>query len=113
MLFFSSTGNGRPLHPDSVTGWMKRLPDKYPTYNLPKTLHPHGFRHSYASVLIAEDIPVVEIAESLGHASTDTTTKIYAHMLERKNRAVQAHIGNAYNRSKDIKDIDLKNAEES
>jgi hypothetical protein len=42
----------------------------------------HSLRHCHASMLIAQRVPITEIAKRLGHASPATTLSIYAHMFE-------------------------------
>jgi integrase len=39
----------------------------------------HDLRHSHASMLIAMDIPVVDVQRRLGHRKPDTTLRVYAH----------------------------------
>ena len=39
----------------------------------------HQFRHSYATYLISNGIPINTVSKLLGHSSVDTTAKIYIH----------------------------------
>jgi len=39
----------------------------------------HDLRHSHASMLIAMDVPLVDVQRRLGHRKPDTTLRIYAH----------------------------------
>ena len=41
--------------------------------------HPHELRHSVASLLSAADVPLEEVADLLGHASTRVTSAVYRH----------------------------------
>ncbi len=43
--------------------------------------HPHDLRHRYASVKIAEGVPVTDLAAQLGHARTSMTLDTYSHVL--------------------------------
>lgn len=43
-------------------------------------LRPYDLRHSFASVLIHEGKPLMEIAEQLGH-SVETLLRHYAHLI--------------------------------
>lgn len=51
-----------------------RLIDK-PEYSF------HSLRHTYASFLIANDIPIKFVQEQLGHSDVMTTMKIYGHIM--------------------------------
>jgi integrase len=42
---------------------------------------PHDLRHRYASVKIAEGVPVTELAAHLGHAKKSLTLDTYSHVL--------------------------------
>lgn len=44
-----------------------------------KAIHFHSLRHSFASKLVQEDVPLYTVKELLGH-STIATTEIYSHL---------------------------------
>lgn len=41
----------------------------------------HALRHTHASMLLASHVDVATVASRLGHASPDTTLRVYAHMF--------------------------------
>jgi integrase len=43
--------------------------------------HPHDFRHRFASVKIAEGVPVTTLAAQLGHSRKSLTLDTYSHVL--------------------------------
>jgi len=43
--------------------------------------HPHDLRHRYASVKIAEGVPVTQLAAQLGHSRKSLTLDVYSHVL--------------------------------
>ncbi len=55
----------------------------------PKEVHAHTLRHSYATFLQNNGIPLNVIQETLGHKNIETTT-IYVHLgIERKKQLIQ------------------------
>jgi integrase len=52
----------------------------------------HDLRHSHASMLIALDVPVVDVQRRLGHRKPDTTLRVYAHQWKERE-ARRSHIG--------------------
>jgi integrase len=42
----------------------------------------HDIRHSYASILLSEGVPVIYVKEQLGHSSIQMTVDIYGHYLK-------------------------------
>ena len=42
----------------------------------------HGLRHTAASYMIKNNVPITTVSGVLGHANTSTTLNIYSHMLE-------------------------------
>jgi integrase len=43
--------------------------------------HPHDLRHRYASVKVAEGVPVTKVAAQLGHSKKSLTLDTYSHVL--------------------------------
>ena len=65
------------MSPDSITQWLSTFTQKN---GLPH-IHPHAFRHTAASNMIADGVDLVTTANELGHAGPTTTAKIYAHQI--------------------------------
>lgn len=42
----------------------------------------HSLRHSFSSVMIASGVAIPTLSRNLGHASPETTMKVYAHEIE-------------------------------
>ena len=74
--------NGDRMNPDSITAWLNEFSRRH---NLPH-INPHAFRHTVASVLLANGTDIVTVAAQLGHASASTTENFYAHIIE-ENKA--------------------------
>lgn len=68
---------GKPLYPSQVRNLCYRLRSKL---GIAKRVHPHGFRHTYASELIREGQRLDTIKSVLGHSSIATTER-YLHTL--------------------------------
>lgn len=80
--FVFTQDNGQPMNPDSITGWLK---DFSARHGLPH-INPHAFRHTVASVLLANGTDIVTVSKQLGHASVNTTENFYSHIIE-ENKA--------------------------
>ena len=74
--------NGDRMNPDSITGWLKDFSTRH---SLPH-INPHAFRHTVASVLLANGTDIVTVSKQLGHASVTTTENFYSHIIE-ENKA--------------------------
>lgn len=72
-----TTDTGAPIFPDSVTQWFSKFIDRS---GMPKVTV-HSLRHTYASLMIADGVPLVVVSKQLGHAQTSTTANIYAHAI--------------------------------
>lgn len=88
--------DGKPMHPDSLTGWLAKFSKKY---NLPH-IHPHKFRHTMASLLYFNGMDSVAISKRLGHAKVSTTTDIYSHIIKQADERASECIADAILRPK-------------
>ena len=80
--FVFTTDDGGNMRPDSITGWLK---DFSARHSLPH-INPHAFRHTVASVLLANGTDIVTVSKQLGHATVSTTENFYSHIIE-ENKA--------------------------
>lgn len=80
-----TTERGRPLR---NSNWAPVWRDAVARADLVGT-RIHDLRHTYASWLLQQGIPIAEVGKMLGHVSTQTTQK-YAHLAESPNEAVLA-----------------------
>ena len=81
--FFSVNDDGTIL-PDSNVG--SRFSRKMRATPELKKITFHQLRHSCASWLIYNDVPIIIVMSILGHSDISTTTKYYAHLSEDKKR---------------------------
>src|SRR5258708_2406953 len=51
------------------------------TAGLPPSFTPHDLRHVFASVALANGVPVTDVSRYLGHRSVDMTYRIYSHFI--------------------------------
>lgn len=49
-----------------------------------KRIRVHDLRHSHASLLIEKNVPILLIAERLGHEKVETTLNTYGHLYPNK-----------------------------
>ena len=75
---------GNRLSEQSVRTMIKNLAKQT---NLEERITPHMFRHSFATLLLEEDVDIRYIQSILGHSSI-TTTQIYTHVSAKKQRAI-------------------------
>ena len=84
--YFFVNQSGKALSDQSI----RRMIHKY-TSLAAIDLHitPHMFRHSFATLLLEEDVDIRYIQQLLGHSSI-TTTQIYTHVTSKKQRDILA-----------------------
>jgi integrase len=85
--FVFAREDGKPYHRNAASDAMDRAIAKVGI----KRLTPHGLRHTFASLLLADGTPVAEVSALLGHKDSHVTWKVYVHFVkeEKENRAVQ------------------------
>jgi integrase len=77
-LVFSEP-NGEPLSPDAITSLVSRLCRRL---KFPQGVSLHTTRHTHASQLLAEGETLTAVSARLGHANTQVTASIYAHVIQ-------------------------------
>lgn len=72
---FSQKDSIVPMHPQSLTKYMKKLERKYGIANF----HPHRLRHTLASIAILSGADIASVSQKLGHSDIATTLRMYTH----------------------------------
>ncbi len=68
---------GHPLSPVYVRNLLKRLAGGA---GIEKRVHPHGLRHTHATELVREGVPVNVVSRQLGHSSSAVTARYIDHI---------------------------------
>lgn len=83
---------GAPMRPTTLTQNYNAL--------LKQTALPrkrfHDLRHTAASIMIADNIPIKLVSEILGHSSVNTTLRIYAHLYDSQREIALARMEDRY-----------------
>jgi len=69
--------DGEPIHPDSFSQTFNRLVARA---GVPR-LRLHDLRHTHASLMLKERVPIKVVSERLGHATPGFTMATYQHVL--------------------------------
>ena len=80
---FTVRGWNDPIFPDAVNRYFKRFGE---TYGI-EDFRPHKLRHTAASIMIENGVPVAVVAAILGHEDASVTHQIYTHASEAGMRA--------------------------
>ncbi len=88
--------DGRPMNPDSIGSWLTKFSQRH---DLPH-INPHAFRHTVASVLIANGTDVVTVSKQLGHQKISTTEDFYSHLIEKNKEQASECIATSLLRRK-------------
>ena len=88
---------GGLIRPNRVT---QRFADLIRQYGLRK-IRFHDLRHTFASILINQDVPLLNVSTFLGHSDLSTTANIYAHLDKSKKQESADVIGSIFNKAKE------------
>ncbi|MFS1511353.1 tyrosine-type recombinase/integrase [Chengkuizengella sp. SCS-71B] len=77
--FIFHGGQGKPIYYTYPSEWWTRFLNK----NRLKKIRFHDLRHSCASLLIEENVPLKKIQEHLRHSMYQTTADIYTHITKK------------------------------
>jgi site-specific recombinase XerD len=73
----SKPSRGLPMRASYVRELLHDLADKA---GVEKRVHPHGLRHTYASYLLEQGVPIHHIRRMLGHSSLAITERYADHI---------------------------------
>ena len=82
---------GKPLHPSTPSKWLSAFNKKHGL----KPIHLHTLRHTSATMMIMNGIPLNEISKRLGHNCASTTSNIYCHVIEEADQKAAEALDNA------------------
>ena len=88
---------GGLIRPNRVT---QRFADLIRQYGLRK-IRFHDLRHTFASILINQDVPLLNVSTFLGHSDLSTTANIYAHLDKSKKQESADVISSIFNKAKE------------
>ncbi len=88
---------GGLIRPNRVT---QRFADLIKQYGLRK-IRFHDLRHTFASILINQDVPLLNVSTFLGHSDLSTTANIYAHLDKSKKQESADVISSIFNKAKE------------
>ena len=74
-----------PIQDSTLNSWCKRIGN---LIGVP-TLHPHDFRHSYATLLRNAGVSLEDVSTMLNHSGTDVTKKFYIKVDTTKVRKLK------------------------
>ena len=75
-VFVCSDELGKLLRPNYVTEHYRYLLSKLGL----RRIRYHDLRHTFASVLLNKEVPLINVSNFLGHSNISTTANIYAHL---------------------------------
>lgn len=74
-----------PIQDSTLNSWCKKIGNMI---GVP-TLHPHDFRHSYATLLRNAGVSLEDVSTMLNHSGTDVTKKFYIKVDTTKVRKLK------------------------
>lgn len=88
---FTQNNSALPMHPQSPTRYLKKFGERYDI----EDVHPHKFRHTFASVAITHGADIASVSAKLGHANISTTLDMYTHANDEAQRKASDIFRNA------------------
>jgi integrase len=90
------TDTGAPIH---FSDLVKQFKSALKKAKLP-TIRFHDMRHTAATLMLADSVPLVTVSKILGHSSPAITAVIYAHALDDQKASAIAGLGQRLRRTK-------------
>lgn len=88
---------GGLIRPNRVTQWFADLIKQYGL----RKIRFHDLRHTFASILINQDVPLLNVSTFLGHSDLSTPANIYAHLDKSKKQESADVISSIFNKAKE------------
>ena len=66
-----------PINPTSLDKWLTDFEEKTGQ----KHVTCHGLRHTYCSLLLAQNVPIQTVSRYMGHSDSTITLKVYSHFI--------------------------------
>ena len=88
---------GELIRPSYVTQHFAELLKRYGL----RRIRFHDLRHTFASILIGKDVPLINVSNFLGHSDISTTANIYAHLDKASKQASADVISDIFKRAKE------------
>lgn len=85
VFFTPYVSENKPISNSTLNEWCKKIGEMI---SVP-TLHPHDFRHSYATLLKNEGVSLEDVSTMLNHSGTDVTKKFYIKVDSSKVRELK------------------------
>jgi integrase/recombinase XerD len=86
--YFFWTGNG--LRKSAVADWQRAIRRLFDSCDV--TGHPHMFRHTFATDLLARGIPIEDVSVLLGHKSVRITEAYYSHWIKARRDRLEERV---------------------
>ena len=81
--------NGRPPHPETVSRWWHT---DVQAAGVPR-IRLHDARHTAATLMLRNGVPLKMVSERLGHADVAITMRTYQHVTQHDDRAAAEVLG--------------------
>ena len=99
-----ASDSGKPVRRRTVSEFLRGILQEL---RIEKQLSSHSFRHTFASLLLADRTPVPEVSHRLGHKNPKITMETYAHFIPEEKTTViddfsASILGNVSNVSTDV-----------
>ena len=76
-----------PIHPHGIGHFLTKFEDKHGFRHVTC----HGLRHTYCSLLLAQNVPIQTVSKYMGHSDSTVTLKVYSHFIpDTQERALNA-----------------------
>lgn len=87
---------GRPCSHSGAEKWFRQLVAKAAEAGTPLApITPHGLRHTFASVALANGVPLATVSQTLGHADPGVTSRTYQHALASRSGDAERALADA------------------